>query len=757
METIQLCPEPIRASLAQTRRALEQLHAGTAHELALGAEAAEVMGSLTENPELATAVLLKAALEHPASGDGDGAPAQADLSAVARAHPEALQTASALLRLGELGLARNWSPAQGLNPRQAEMLRKMLLAVVSDPRLVLARLAEQLVRLRHARNLPAEERGRLALETRAVFAPLANRLGVWQLKWELEDLAFRYLEPEEYRRVAAALNEKRTDRERYIEALCKDLREHLRKAGVEAEVYGRPKHMYSIYRKMQRKHLEFDQVFDVRAVRVVVGSVPDCYAALGVVHGLWTYIPGEFDDYIATPKGNYYRSIHTAVIGPQARSVEVQIRTREMHEHAELGVAAHWTYKEGGSRDAQYEQKIQWVRRLLEPQAGGDRDFLESMRTEVFEDRVYALTPKGEVVDLPRDATPLDFAYNVHTSLGHRCRGAKVNGRIVPLTYSLSNGEIVEIITAKHEAPSRDWLAPEQGYLVSPRNRAKVRAWFRKQDVTDNRSAGRAIAERELTRISARPVSERSTLLRAFNPGLGRVKSGLPDHISTLAGKGGERTGASTYRPELFSALVRELQARDADHLYQLLGEGEITVTQLLQAAERLVQPSQPQHAIRPTRPAHGRRGSPVDIEGVGDLPTTLARCCAPLRPQPITGYVTLGRGVTIHRSDCPSLNRMRSVKPERVLNVEWTSAESAALRVQIAVSAYDRRGLVRDVTDILALERLSIEAMTTTTDREAGKAFVSLTFSVADLEQLARVLRRLSAVPNVIHARRLQ
>jgi GTP pyrophosphokinase len=713
METIQLCPEPIRASLAQTRRALEQLHAGTAHELALGAEAAEVMGSLTENSELATAVLIKAALERHPGGNGGGAPPQADLSALAGAHAEAIETASALLRLGELGLTRNWSPDQGLDPRQAEMLRKMLLAVVSDPRLVLARLAEQLVRLRHARNLPAEERGHLALEARAVFAPLANRLGVWQLKWELEDLAFRYLEPEEYRHVAAALNEKRTDRERYIEALCKDLLEHLRKAGIEAEVYGRPKHMYSIYRKMQRKHLEFEQVFDVRALRVVVGSIPDCYAALGVVHGLWTYIPGEFDDYIATPKGNYYRSIHTAVIGPQARSVEVQIRTREMHEHAELGVAAHWTYKEGGTRDAQYEQKIQWVRRLLEPQEGGDRDFLESMRTELFEDRVYALTPKGEVVDLPRAATPLDFAYNVHTSLGHRCRGAKVNGRIVPLTYSLSNGEIVEIITAKHEAPSRDWLAPEQGYLVSARNRAKVRAWFRKQDVTDNRTAGRAIAERELTRISA--------------------------------------------RPELFSALVRELQARDADHLYQSLGEGAITVTQLLQAAERLVQPPQPQHAIRPNRSARGGRGSPVEIEGVGDLPTTLARCCAPLRPQPITGYVTVGRGVTIHRSDCPSLNRMRSIKPARVLNVEWTSAESAALRVQIAVSAYDRRGLVRDVTDILALERVSIEAMTTTTDREAGKAFVSLTFSVTDLEQLARVLRRLAAVPNVIHARRVQ
>ena len=713
METIQICPAPIRASLARTREELEHLSPSTPLDLSFGAEAAEVMGSLTENLELATAVLVKSVLERGTSMEPSSEPTPEVLSAVVG--PDALDTADALLRLGELRLARNWSPAQGLDSRQAEMLRKMLLAVVSDPRLVLARLAEQLVRLRHARELTEDERERLAVEARAVFAPLANRLGVWQVKWELEDLAFRYLEPEEYRLVATALNEKRADRERYIDALCFDLREQLRKSDITAEVYGRPKHMYSIYRKMRRKHLAFEQVFDVRAVRVVVASIPDCYAALGVVHGIWTYIPGEFDDYIATPKGNFYRSIHTAVIGPQGRSVEVQIRTREMHEHAELGVAAHWTYKEGGARNAQYERKIEWVRRLLEPSEGGgpagaDRDFLENMRAELFEDRVYALTPKGEVVDLPRAATPLDFAYNVHTSLGHRCRGAKVNGRIVPLTHSLSNGEIVEIITGKHEAPSRDWLAPEQGYLVSARNRSKVRAWFRKQDVTDNRSAGRAIAERELTRIAA--------------------------------------------GPEHFSTLVRELQARDAEHLYQLLGEGEITVTQLLQAVERVIEPQQDHQLVRP--PRLRRRGSPVEIEGVGELPTTLARCCAPLRPQPITGYVTLGRGVTIHRSNCPGLRRMRSVRPERVLNVEWTSADSAALGVQLAISAYDRRGLVRDVTDVLALERLSIEAMTTTTDRESGTAHVSLTLAVADLDQLARVLRRLSAVPNVIHARRI-
>src|SRR5262249_51411356 len=351
--------------------------------------------------------------------------------------------------------AREWSPAQGLSTRQAETLRKMLLAVVSDPRLVLARLAEQLVGLRHARELAPEERERLAVEARAVFAPLANRLGVWQGKWELEDLALRYLDAEAYRHIAAALNERRTDRERYIEELCASLQSELHRGGITAEVYGRPKHMYSIYRKMQRKQITFDQLFDVRAVRVIVSSIPECYAALGIVHGLWHYIPGEFDDYIATPKGNFYRSIHTAVIGPGGRSVEVQIRTREMHEHAELGVAAHWTYKEGGARDSQYQRKIEWVRKLLEPQdtsaERSDRDFLEQMRTELFEDRVYALTPKGKVIDLPRGATPLDFAYQIHTSLGHRCKGAKVNGRIVPLTYTLNNGEVIEIITGKLE------------------------------------------------------------------------------------------------------------------------------------------------------------------------------------------------------------------------------------------------------------------------------------------------------------------
>jgi GTP pyrophosphokinase len=708
METSQPCPARLRDSIIGARAAFERASERPPADLTFAAEAAELMGGLTESTELAHAVLAR--------------PVLADASLTTQQAADivgagATEIAVALQRLGTLGLPRDWSPARGLDSRQAETLRKMLLAVVSDPRLVLARLAEELVALRHARASSDAERERRALEARTIYAPLANRLGVWQLKWELEDLAFRYLEPEEYRHIAGALNERRADRERYIAALCAELGALLREGAIAAEVYGRPKHIYSIYRKMQRKQLAFEQLFDVRGVRVVVASIAECYAALGIVHGRWPYIPGEFDDYIATPKANGYRSIHTAVIGPQSRSVEVQIRTREMDEHAELGVAAHWSYKEGGPPDAQYQRKIEWVRRLLEPQdaaigsAEAERDFLEGMRAELFEDRVYVLTPKGEVIDLQRGATPLDFAYSVHTSLGHRCRGAKANGRIVPLTHVLANGEIVEIITGKQEAPSRDWLAPEQGFLASARNRGKVRAWFRRREVGENRGAGQRIAERELARIGA----------------------GADQH----------------------SAVAQELKARDVDHLYQLLGEGEITVTQLVRAATRLIEPSTPPPVRVPRAMPVRRHAAAIEIEGVGDLPTTRARCCAPLRPQPITGYVTLGRGVTVHRSDCASLLRMAAVRPERVLKVEWTAAETSALAVELTVNAYDRRGLLRDLTDVLAAERLSIDAVTSRTDHETGMAHFVLAVAVADLEQLSRVLRRLAAVPNVIEARR--
>ena len=441
------------------------------------AEAAVIVASLTEDAVLAPAFLAQAAFG-----------AQTEESREIELHfgPQTSALARELAHFGDIRLTPVAATTHSLEPAQAEALRKMLLSVVSDPRLVLARLARQLVDLTASKDGHPATRERLALETREVFAPLANRLGLWQLKWELEDLAFRFLQPDDYRRIAAALAEKRTDRERYIAELCRALETLMQRAGIAGEVYGRPKHIYSIHRKMERKQLSFEQVFDLRAVRIVTASVADCYAVLGLVHGRYPYVPGEFDDYIATPKDNFYRSIHTAVLGPEGKAVEVQIRTREMHDQAELGLAAHWRYKESRARDVSYDRKIEWVRKLLDSSdksgAHGDRDFLDAVRAELFEDRVYALTPKGEVVDLPPGATPLDFAYHVHTDLGHRCRGARVNGRIVPLTRALANGEIVEIITHKQPAPSRDWLSETQGFLTSPRARAKVRAWFRKLD-----------------------------------------------------------------------------------------------------------------------------------------------------------------------------------------------------------------------------------------------------------------------------------
>ncbi len=705
METATHALPEIAAKLDAARAALLELGAEHA-ALAAGVEAAEAVAALTQDIDLAVATALHWTR---LSGLPREPPA-----AETRLSPTALQLAADLGRLGQLSLPANWSATKGLNAQQAETLRKMLLAVAADPRLVVARLAEQLVRLRHARGLTPPEQQSLALQTREILAPLANRLGVWNLKWELEDLAFRYLEPEHYHRIAHALSERRVDRERYIDSVCALLKRELRQAGVAAMVFGRPKHIYSIARKMQRKQLGFEQLFDVRAVRVVVDSIAECYAALGVVHGLWHYVAGEFDDYIATPKGNEYRSIHTAVIGPEDKSLEVQIRSRDMHEQAELGVAAHWRYKEGGTRDASYERKIEWVRRVLDPTQATDLDGdpIERLKIELFADRIYAMTPRGEVVDLPRGSTPLDFAYHVHTDLGHRCRGAKINARIVPLNQPLANGEVVEIITGKQAAPSRDWLSPEQGFLASARSRAKVRAWFRRIDESDHRASGRESLERELT-----------------------------------------RTGAG---PELIAPLVRELKADSAEDLQRLIGEGEISSSALTQALARLRAPAPAPLTTVRTRPRRRTGRSPVEIEGVGDLPITMARCCGPVPPEPIAGYVTLGRGVTIHQARCASLLRMRAVKPERVLNVDWTLDSDSLLPVRIRVEAFDRRGLLRDVSDVMALEKLSIEGVNSDTDPNDRIATIVMRTAVRDHEQLGRVLQRLSAVPNVLRAQRL-
>ena len=615
-----------------------------------GAQLAQLVGQIAEDPDIAIAAWLARARTSGLSLNAE--------AATTRFGETVARLASQLERLGEIGLPPGWNASRGLTTAQAEALRKMLLAVAADPRLIVARLASVLLQLRQARALPELERQRLALETREIYAPLANRLGLRSLKWELEDLAFRQLEPDNYHLIASSLAERRVDRERYIEQVCELLTAELARAGVSAQVYGRPKHIYSIWRKMQAKHLGFAELYDVRAVRIVVANVSECYAALGLVHSLWRILPGEFTDYIATPKDNSYRSIHTAVLGPQGKSLEIQIRTAEMHQYAELGVAAHWRYKEGGGRDANYERKIEWARRVLDPAAstGGEGDLIDSVRGNLFSDRIYALTPRGEIVDLPRGATPLDFAYHLHTELGHSCRGAKVDGRIAPLTQPLSNGALVEIIDGRKGGPSRDWLAADGEFLASSRSRAKVRAWFHQQD------APAAVA-------AATPAAPAT-------------------------------------------------------------------------------------RAARPARAAPRAR-SAIEIEGVGDLPTTMARCCAPVPPEAIAGYLTLGRGVTIHAAQCRGLARMRALKPERVLKVDWNSGDEMLLPVTIRVEAFDRRGLLRDVSDVMALEHLSIAGVTSNTDPADRIATIEMRTAVRDIAQLRLVLKRLRAVANVLKAER--
>jgi GTP pyrophosphokinase len=709
MKTTTLAPAVGSIVLAELRATLMAHATDTAAwraTAAQGLEVAAIVAALDAERDIVAGALLQPVLSQglmPEAATLFGEPA--------------VRLAMQLNQFGGFQASAQWTPDHALSAGQADALRRMLLAVVTDPRLVLVRLAEQLRRMRRARELDEAARLRLSWETREVYAPLANRLGIWQLKWELEDLAFRYLEHAEYRRIATQLNETRVDREKYIESVRDEIISELARVGVQAEVIGRPKHIYSIWRKMRRKNLAFDEVFDVRAIRIITDSVTDCYAALGAVHGHWHYIPGEFDDYIATPKDNYYRSLHTAVIGPGAMPLEIQIRTREMHEHSELGVAAHWRYKEGGQRDAAYDRKIEWLRDLLSPatESESDSDFLSRVQTDLFEDRVYALTPKGEVVDLPSGATPLDFAYHVHTDLGHRCRGARVNGRIVPLDYRLANGEVVEIIRGKEIQPSRDWLIEQQGYLASSRARAKVRAWFKKRDVGQSRQEGRELLEHELARI------------------------GTP--------------GAVTL-PE----LIGELGCASSDALYLALGSGDLSLAQVTGAIQRRMHGRLPAPPAVPEPPTQAPRrdvGGAVQVEGVGDLMSTYARCCNPIPPEPITGYVTVGRGVTIHRSSCSNLARLAARAPERLLQVEWGKAGLSRFPADIVIHAMDRRGLMRDVSTMLADEKITIERLLTRTDDAQGSADLSIRLSVASLDELWRALARLSALPGVISARR--
>jgi GTP pyrophosphokinase len=596
-----------------------------------------------------------------------------------------------------------------------EGLRRLLLAIIRDLRVVFILLARQLVRMRQASRLPDDERRALAQLTADIHAPLANRLGIWQLKWELEDLAFRYLQPDVYRRIAELLDERRGDRESWIADAKVMLDAALRKAGIAADIAGRPKHIHSIWRKMQKKGVEFSDLYDVRALRILVDDVATCYAALGVVHSLWAYIPGEFDDYIASPKGNQYQSLHTAVIGPAGKTLEVQIRTHEMHRHAELGFAAHWRYKEGGGADASFERKIAWMRQLLESKDAREDDaaLLAGFKTEVIEDRVYLLTPKGQVIDLPRGATVLDFAYSIHTDVGHRCRGAKVNGRIVPLTFQPSSGDRVEILTGKTIEPRRDWLSPHHGYLATHRAREKVRTWFKRIDHAQNLAAGRALLDRELKRLALHQAN--------------------------------------------IDALPTRFQLKTQDELLEALALGDISPGQIARALHETIAPPAPAAPSAPAPPRAPTRGKDaIVIEGVGNLMTQLAKCCQPLPGDAVAGFITRGRGVSVHRADCKQLARLRERDASRIIEVDWGERKELAYEVNVVVRGYDRKWLHKDITNVIAAANAHLIAINTHVDAKQGLAEMNFALRVTDFGQLSGLLARLATVPNVLEARRV-
>ncbi|MBD3670984.1 MAG: GTP diphosphokinase [Gammaproteobacteria bacterium] len=605
--------------------------------------------------------------------------------------------------------------ARQKKPSHAENQRKLLLAMAKDVRVVLIKLADRLHNMRTLKHLSEEKQKRIARETMDIFAPLANRLGIWQLKWELEDLAFRYLEPLRYKQIAKSLDERRVARERFINDVMQTLRVELEKASIPADVAGRPKHIYSIWRKMKRKGVGIHEIFDTRAVRILVDTVPQCYHALGIVHTLWPHIHREFDDYIATPKENRYQSIHTAVIGPQGRTLEIQIRTHDMHKHAELGVAAHWRYKEGGKGDSDYEQKIAWLRQVVEwkDEEASASDFIDRFKSEVFQDRIYTLTPSGDIIDLPQGSTPLDFAYHIHSEVGHRCRGAKVDGRMVPLGYELKNGEQVEILTAKHGGPSRDWLNPHLAYITTPRARSHVRQWFKQQDYENHVMDGRTILDRELNRLGTSGIS--------------------------------------------FDKLASHFHFASAEEMMAAIGRSDLNSAQIAGAIQHLWKP-EPSSLVPkgPGRKRKEREPGDVYIHGVGNLLTHMARCCKPAPGDPIVGFITQGRGVTIHRRDCTNVLKFDAGKRKRLIEVEWSDRqEEEAYPVDIRLQAVDREGLLRDVSSLLAADRVNVLRVSTYTDKKDYVAHMELTIEISNTQQLSRILSRIEQLPNVLQVKR--
>ncbi|MBN1660831.1 MAG: bifunctional (p)ppGpp synthetase/guanosine-3',5'-bis(diphosphate) 3'-pyrophosphohydrolase [Anaerolineae bacterium] len=602
-----------------------------------------------------------------------------------------------------------------IEKQEAESLRKMFLAMSEDVRVVLIKLADRLHNMRTLGSLTPEKRERIARETLEIYAPLANRLGIWQVKWELEDLGLRHYRPDTYYQIAQLIDERREARESYIQHVVAELQARLRLEGIAAEVTGRPKHIYSIYRKMQRKDIEFDQVFDVRGIRLIVDSVQDCYAALGVVHALWRPIPGQFDDFIATPKDNMYQSLHTAVVGPGGKTVEAQIRSKDMHRRAELGIAAHWRYKEGMRRDVLYENKVAWIRSLMDWRADVDdaREFVDTLKSDMLEDRVYVFTPKGQVLDLPAGSTPIDFAYYIHTEVGHRCRGARVNGHLVALTYKLHNGDQVEIITAKRGGPSRDWMRPALGYVRSARSRQKIRRWFKQQDREENISFGREQLRRELKRLNLN----------------------------------------ASIRYQDIAALF---DFKDLDDFYAAIGFGDLSsqrvaakILQEMGHEEVFQEEEETPYAVTPEG---------IRVKGVGDLFTQLAKCCDPKPddPSPIVGYVTRGRGVTIHKWDCPNiLQRTNKGDVERLIEVDWGSPRERIYPVVIKVRAWDRGGLLRDIASVVAEEEVNMREVSSVSLPKMNVVTMTATLEIGAVSQLISILDKIERLPNVIEVTR--
>lgn len=603
--------------------------------------------------------------------------------------------------------------------REMEYIRKMLMTMGDDVRVVIVKLADRLHNMRTLGYMPQHKQQTVAQETNDIFAPLANRLGIWQIKWELEDLSFRYLKPEAYRSIATSLDEQRVHREEYVRKIKTKLESKLSSHGLsKVTITARPKHIYSIYTKMQRKDLPLEQIYDIRAVRVLVENLTDCYLVLGIVHNLWRPIPGEFDDYIANPKDNFYRSLHTAVYDDEGKTVEIQIRTWEMHEAAEYGIAAHWRYKEGNRQhDKAFEKRVSYLRRLMEfgPEVYDATQFVDTVKAEVFQDRVYIVTPNGDIIDLPVGATPIDFAYHIHTDVGDRCRGAKINGRLVPLNYKLKMSDQVEILTAKRGGPSMDWLNPDLDYAVTTRARNKIRHWLRKQNRDKHISMGRDALERELKRLG---VLDKVTF-ESVGKLLGYEK--LDDFLATIGA--GDVTGSQ------ITNRVLEEERRKKE---QMITE------------EELLKPRSKSTSSNTT--------TGVSIMGAGGLLVNLARCCSPMPGDEIIGYITRGRGITVHRSDCPNMQSLRD--SERHIDVSWgTADDKQRYIVPVEVVAYDREGLLREISTIIADQKVNIASIEVSTRQHIATLYLQL--EIASNQQLTRILSKIDCIPSVVEARR--